>query len=134
MSHEPRFSLILWTTDIAALGRFLQAVGGLTLAEHHPGYARLIAGEAEIMLHSDESYRGHPWFEALQREGAARGIGTELRFAVADVLDSYALALRMGGLSLQPPYDDMDTRECQVMGPDGFLLTLWQPLQSSPLE
>lgn len=134
MSPDPRFGLILWSTDIATLGKFLEAVAGVTLAEHHPGYARLVAGDTEIMLHADESYRGHPWYEALHREGAARGIGTELRFLVPDVLDSYDLALRLGGLSVQPPYDDMGARECQVMGPDGFLLTMWQPLQSDPLE
>lgn len=134
MSDVPGFSLILWTTDIAALGRFLQTVAGVRLAEQHPGYARLFAGESEIMLHSDESYRGHPWYDALNREGAARGIGSELRFAVPDVLDSYARALRIGALSVQPPYDDLDTRECQVMGPDGFLVSLWQPIQSNPSE
>jgi len=134
MTSACSFGLILWTTDIDSLAKFLQSVAGVTIAEQHPGYARLIADNSEIMLHSDESYRGHPWYDALTREGAARGMGAELRFGVVDVVWSYDTALRLGGLGVQPPYDDNSIRECQVMGPDGFLLTLWQPLQSSPLE
>jgi catechol 2,3-dioxygenase-like lactoylglutathione lyase family enzyme len=125
---EGELGLILWTTDIAALAGFLQSVSGLELVEQHPGYALLAAGGSSIMLHSDESYRGHPWYEALAREGAARGIGVELRFNVPDVIARYDTALNLGGRPVQPPYDDNDIRECQIMGPDGFLVTLWQPL------
>ncbi|MBI5946522.1 MAG: hypothetical protein HY875_00095 [Chloroflexi bacterium] len=125
MDGDDAFGLVLWTTDIPALAGFLQQAGGMTLLEQHPGYASLRAGATTIALHADESYRGHPWYDALRREGAARGIGAELRVRVADVATAYATALRLGGQAVQPPYDDAGIRECQVMGPDGYLVSLW---------
>jgi hypothetical protein len=120
--------LVLWTTDIEALAGFLEAAGCASVRERHPGYARLDAGGAEILLHADEAYRGHPWFEALRREGAARGIGAEIRFGVADVRASYAGAVRKGGLAIHAPYESGGVLECLVMGPDGYLVSFWQPL------
>ena len=128
MSEEPTFSVILWTTDVPALAGFLEKVTGAVVEALHPGYASLRAGDSEIMLHADESYRGHPWYDALGREGAARGIGAELRFRVPDVAAGYSLALRAGAQAIAPPYDSGGVLECQVMGPDGFLLSLWQVL------
>ncbi len=125
MDDASAFGLVLWTTDIPALAGFLQQAAGMTVVELHPGYASLRAGATSIALHADESYRGHPWYDALHREGAARGIGAELRVQVADVAAAYATALRLGGLAVQPPYDDDGVRECQVMGPDGYLISLW---------
>ncbi|MGH2632437.1 MAG: VOC family protein [Tepidiformaceae bacterium] len=128
MSEEPTFSVILWTTDVPGLAAFLEKVTGAVVAALHPGYASLRAGTSEIMLHADESYRGHPWYDALMREGAARGIGAEMRFRVPDVEAGYSTALRAGAQAIAPPYDSGGVIECQVMGPDGFLLSLWQPL------
>jgi len=125
MDDASVFGLVLWTTDIGALAGFLQQVAGMTVVDVHPGYASLRAGATGIALHADESYRGHPWYDALHREGAARGIGAELRVRVVDVAEAYATALRLGGLAVQPPYDDGGIRECEVMGPDGYLITLW---------
>ncbi len=129
MRDNDGLGLILWTTDIAGLAQFLQLVAGLELAELHPGYALLRLGRAEVVLHADEAYRGHPWHDALGREGVARGIGAELRFRVGDVSARYDAALRIGGLAIQAPYDQDGLRDCQVMGPDGFLLSLWQPIE-----
>ncbi|MGI8424638.1 MAG: VOC family protein [Chloroflexota bacterium] len=127
MGEDSAFELVLWSTDVSRLAAFLQAVAGVDVLEHHPGYAVLAVGGARVLIHADESYRGHPWHDALHREGAARGIGAELRLRVSDVATRWARALRMGGLAVQPPYDDAGVRECQVMGPDGFLLCLWEP-------
>lgn len=125
MSDEGRLGIILWSTDVFALASFLEEVAGLESGERHPGFASLRAGESVIMIHADEAYRGHPWFRALTREGVARGIGAELRFRVKDASAAFAVALRKGGLSVTPPYEDAGRTECQVMGPDGFLLCLW---------
>lgn len=128
MVDEPSLSVILWTTDISALAGFLQRVIGAVVEALHPGYASLRVGQSTIMLHADESYRGHPWYDALGREGAARGIGAELRFRVPDVPAGYSAALRTGAQAIAPPYDAGGVLECQVMGPDGFLFSLWQPI------
>lgn len=125
MSDEGRLGVILWSTDVFVLTSFLEAVAGLEVAERHPGFASLRAGESTVMVHADEAYRGHPWFRALTKEGVARGIGAELRFRVASAEAAFAAALRQGGLSVTPPYADGVRTECQVMGPDGYLLSLW---------
>lgn len=126
MPDEPAFGLSLWTTDIAALSRFFELVAAMTVEARHPGYASLRANGARLILHDDESYRGHPWYEALHHEGVARGIGAEIRVEVADVEGAYAAALRIGALAIEAPCEVDGTRECQVMGPDGYLLALWQ--------
>jgi hypothetical protein len=131
MSEDGELSLILWTTDIAGLAQFLQSVAGLTVEALHPGYASLRVDGSRVVLHADEAYRGHPWYDALRREGVARGIGAELRFRVADVEAGYAAALRTGGLAIQAPYAQDGVCECQVMGPDGYVLSLWHPIDAS---
>jgi catechol 2,3-dioxygenase-like lactoylglutathione lyase family enzyme len=130
MTNDGIFGVVLWTTDIPALADFLVDVAGMELEQRIPGYASLLAGGVRISLHADETFRGHPWYDALTREGVARGIGAELRVRVDDVHNAYTLALRRGALAIEAPCDIDGTRECQVMGPDGYLVTLWQPLQS----
>ncbi len=124
---DTRLGLILWTTDITALGGFLTEVANARLIEQHPGFARLDLGGAEISLHADEADPGHPWYDALQDEGITRGIGAELRLRVDDVVATHALAEAAGAVTVMEPYDAGIARECQVMGPDGYLFTLWQP-------
>ena len=123
---EGEFGVALWATDVFGTATFLERVAGVTVEERHPGYARLRAGAAVITVHDDESYRGHPWYEALRREGAARGIGAELRFQVASAAEAFAEALKLGAQSIAAPYEYEGTLECQVMAPDGYLCSLWQ--------
>ncbi len=127
MNDDADFGVVLWTTDIPALCDFLADVGGMRVDQRMPGYATLHVNGARIVLHSDEAYKGHPWYDALVREGVARGIGAELRIRVRHVDNAYSRALNRGALAIEYPNDLDGTRECQVMGPDGFLLTLWQP-------
>lgn len=131
LSHESRFGVTLWATDVFRLADFLVRIAGLELEQRHPGYAALHAGEARITIHDDESYRGHPWYNALSREGVARGIGAELRFQVADVSRAFADARNFGAQSIAAPFEYEETLECQVLGPDGYVLSLWQPWKSS---
>ncbi|HEY5476681.1 MAG TPA: hypothetical protein VIK11_08185 [Tepidiformaceae bacterium] len=126
MADGSSLGLSLWTTNIAGLARFLEVVAGMTVEQLHPGYASLSINGSQIVLHDEDSYRGHPWYNALRNEGVARGIGAEIRIEVADVDDAYARGLRLGGLAVEGPCDVDDTRECQLMGPDGYLLTLWR--------
>jgi hypothetical protein len=126
VSADGTFGIILWSTDVFALATFLEDVAGLEVVEKHPGFASLRAGDSSVMIHADEAYRGHPWYQALAREGVARGIGAELRFRVDDVGRAFATAIRQGGLAVTPPYLDGESEECQVMGPDGFVISLWR--------
>jgi len=127
MTDSGQFALVLWTTDILALSGFLASVAGMTIDERHPGFAALRANGSRINLHADESMRGHPWYDALHRDGAARGIGAEIRVRVNDVEEQYGTALLIGGQPIEAPCEVDGTIECQVMGPDGFMLTLWEP-------
>ncbi|MBI2765136.1 MAG: hypothetical protein HYX53_04400 [Chloroflexi bacterium] len=127
MDGEADLSLVLWSTDIPGLVRFLERVAGVAVEAMHPGYAALRLGDSRLIVHGDEAYRGHPWYTALAREGVARGIGAEIRLRVDDASAAFSHALAMGGLSIQPPNEVEGTIECQVMGPDGFLMALWAP-------
>ena len=102
------------------------SAGALEYARH-PGFAELEAGGGRIVLHADDdAYRGHPWFDALRKEGAARGIGAEMRLRVANVDEAYRIAVKLGALAVQQPADVGDAYECQVMATDGFLISLWE--------
>lgn len=125
MAQTGALELVLWSTDIDGLVRFLSEVGRLTVVARHPGFAELDAGGATVVVHDDEALRGHPWFDALRKEGVVRGIGAEVRLRVSDPDEAYRAALRLGGLAIMPPYDLDGGRECQVMGPDGYLFTFW---------
>jgi len=127
MTSNASFGVVLWTTDIPALADFLVDIAGMQLDERIPGFASLRVDGARVYLHADETYRGHPWYDALAKEGVARGIGAEIRVEVQDVDGAYARALRRGALAIEAPCEVDGVRECQVMGPDGFLLSLWQP-------
>lgn len=131
MDTPSGFALTLWATDVYALADFIQAVSGFQVAERHPGFAVLRGSGVEIQVHADESYRGHPWYDALAREGVARGIGAEIRIQIADVLSSYRTALARGATAIAQPFEFEGTLECQVMGPDGYVLALWQVWESS---
>ncbi|MEO8538232.1 MAG: hypothetical protein ABI577_00735 [bacterium] len=131
MPETGGFGLTLWATDVFALADFLQAVAHLPIEQRHPGFALLRAGEVPVQIHDDESYRGHPWFDALRKEGMARGIGAELRFEVTSTEAAYREALKRGARGIAPPYEYEGTLECQLMGPDGYVLSLWQAWNSS---
>lgn len=126
-SDGPRLSVTLWTTDVFVLADFITRVAGCSVEQRHPGFALLHAGSTPIQVHDDESYRGHPWYDALAREGVARGIGAELRFQVNSCSDAYQEALKLGAQSIAPPFEYEETLECQVLGPDGYVFGLWQP-------
>lgn len=125
MTGQRSLGLALWATDVFALADFLGAVTGWEVVGRHPGFAVLEAGGQRVEIHADEAYRGHPWFAALAREGVARGIGAELRFQVDDAGRSYQESLKRGALAIAAPYEYEGGVECQVMGPDGYVLTLW---------
>ncbi len=126
MSQAP-LSVVLWATDLDSFVAFLTDVTGATLRTRHPGFAALALDGAEILLHSDESYPGHPWYQALSSEGMARGIGAEVRVRVDSVDARHQRALVLGYVSIQKPHVDEGVLTCQLMGPDGYFFTLWEP-------
>ncbi|MCC6959591.1 MAG: hypothetical protein IT301_07055 [Dehalococcoidia bacterium] len=134
MTANPSFGVTLWATDVFALADFLVAVAGMAVEQRHPGFAALSREGVAIQVHDDESFRGHPWYDALRREGVARGIGAELRFEVDSTDAAYSEAIRRGAIAIAPPYEYEGTRECLVMGPDGYVVSLWQAwnLSTSP--
>ncbi len=126
MPSGPELGVVLWATDLAGLTRFLVEVAGLRVEQSFPGYAELRAGDATVAIHSDDdAYKGHPWHAALGRDGAARGIGAELRLGVTDAEQAYRTALKLGAVAVMQPAEVDGAMECQVMGPDGFLFSLW---------
>lgn len=126
MAADGRFGVTLWSTDVFAMAEFLHRVAGAEIEQRHPGFAALRIGDIRLSVHDDESYRGHPWFQALSREGVARGIGIELRFQVESTSGAFAEARKLGAQSIAQPFEYEGTMECQVMGPDGYVLSLWQ--------
>jgi len=123
-STAPSLDAVLWTTDITALADFLAATAGVTIESKHPGFAVLRCGTSYLYLHSDDDAdRGHPWYSALRREGAARGIGAELRLPVVDAAAAYDEALARGAVGIYAPAEIDGGCEAQVMGPDGFFFT-----------
>lgn len=127
MQESPSLGLVLWTTDIGALSRFLVDVAGFEVVREFPGFARLHAWNAVVELHSDDDAdRRHPWYQALAREGAARGIGTEIRIGVPGVDAAFQTALNLGALAIRHPAEVHNVYEATVMGPDGYLITLWE--------
>ncbi len=125
------FELVLWSSDVPALVGFLEQVIGARVAEQFPGFADVRVDGFRIQVHADEAYRGHPWYESLAREGVARGIGCELRFRVEDVFAAYRRALAAGAVPVQPPYELDAALESVLVGPDGYLFTLWAPRSHS---
>ncbi len=125
MQNHPQLDIVLWSSDVFALADFLTAITGIDVLQRHPGYVAFEVGGMRLMLHADEAYRGHPWYDALRTEGAARGIGTELRFHVPDPESAYREALKRGAQGIAPPYDSGNGTECTVMGPDCYLISLW---------
>jgi catechol 2,3-dioxygenase-like lactoylglutathione lyase family enzyme len=126
MASEAVLGVVLWTTDIAALSRFLEQAAGMTVDERHPGFAALSREGSSVILHDDEAARAHPWYKALHHEGVARGIGAELHMRVEDVERAYRTAINLGGLAIQVPTPVEGGEECQVMGPDGYVFAFWR--------
>ncbi len=123
-------TIVLWSTDITRLSSFLESVAGAELEAKHPGFASLSIGGVRIEIHADEDYAGHPWFDALRHEGAARGIGSELRVQVDDVDAAWRKADSEGAATVQAPVDVGNGYECVVLGPDGYLISLHKPSNS----
>lgn len=129
MDSESPLGLTLWATDIEAMASFLQSICEFEVLERHPGFATVARGGAIIDIHADEDYRGHPWYDALQRDGAARGIGAEIRIRVEEVEAAYARALAAGAVALHGPYEQHPgALEAVIMGPEGYLFALWSPI------
>lgn len=128
MDAVPAVTVILWASRVPPLAAFLETVAGFEIVAQHPGFAALARDGARVEIHGDEAYRGHPWYDALHREGAARGIGAELRVRVEDVAAAYRRALSLGSSAVYAPYEAQEYEECQVLAPDGYMLSLWRPL------
>lgn len=128
MTDPLSLRVVLWTTDVARLADFFAKTAGFTVEDMHPGFALLALESQALELHGDEAYRGHPWYDALKKEGAARGIGAELRVQVRDVEAAYTTAIRIGGTAVYSPFADRGSVECQVLAPDGYLVSFWAPL------
>lgn len=126
MATQCQLGITLWSTDVFALADFLQQVAGLEMHQRHPGFAALRAGEAAVTVHDDESYRGHRGSrhsrEKASPAGSAPNSGSR---SIPSPIHSHWHASSAANQS-RPFGAETATLECQVMAPDGYVLSLWQ--------
>ena len=118
----PAFTVNLLVRDIDRAIRFYQAVLAALVHYSDPDFAALRVGEAELMLHADHTYEGHPWHDRLITSGEPRGLGAELRlFGVdPDVVEERA---RVAGAPIIMPSTTKahGWREVWLQDPDGYV-------------
>ncbi len=121
------FGVNLLVRDVLASVRFLLEVMGLEQVYSNDDFAILRHDGMEFMLHSDGTYHANPLL-ALTGDGAARGIGVELRLYGVDPDLAEARARDRGDAILQPATDKgHGLREAYIIDPDGYV---WVPGQA----
>ena len=84
-------------------------------------FGALKVGGAEVQLHADHAYEGHPWFPRLAG-GEPRGLGAELRLLGLDPVSIEEKSLRSGAKVVKPVTErGHGWREVMVEDPDGYV-------------
>lgn len=121
------FSLLV--SDVAASVKFATTVLGATLFFKTDKFAAMKFLGSEFMFHHDDTYRHNP-LSGFLAEGAARGIGVELRCYGVDPDLAEARARQHGYTVLAGCLDKPHgLRECIILDSDGYA---WLP--STPLK
>lgn len=117
----PAFMVNLLVRDIPRSVDFYVAVLEATVLYSDPDFAALRAGEADLMLHADHTYDGHPWYERLI-SSERRGLGAELRLFGIDP-DAVERRAQASGATVVVPSATKGHgwREVVVEDPDGYL-------------
>ncbi len=130
----PPFMANLLVRDVARSLEFYLGVLGAQAHYADPDFAAVRLGGAELMLHADHTYEGHPWEQRLaQNEG--RGLGAELRLLGVDP-DAVEKRAREGGWAIIQPATTKahGWREVMVEDPDGYVWAVGVPTQTSRPE
>lgn len=94
-------------------------------------FAALKRGNAQYMLHTDDTFRGNP-LHGLVATNEARGIGVELRIYDLDPDAAEERARKAGFTVLAGSMDKPHgLRECMILDDEGYL---WVPSRHLPKE
>ena len=117
-------SLNLLVGEIESAVTFAQEVLKAQVVYSDPDFAVLSGYGVEWMLHADHTYDKHPMGDSVSN-GAARGLGVELRLHGCDPEKAEQAALKNGYEVLSPATDmGHGLRESYIRDQDGYI---WVP-------
>jgi len=117
-------SLNLLVGEIESAVTFAQEVLKAQVVYSDPDFAVLSGYGVEWMLHADHTYDKHPMGDTISN-GAARGVGVELRLHGCDPEVAEQAALKNGYEVLSPATDKgHGLRESYIQDQDGYI---WVP-------
>lgn len=124
----PAFTVNLIVSEVSRSVAFYEGVLGAEAVYSDPDFAALKLRGADLMLHADHTYEGHPWHRRL-RSGEGRGLGAELRLFEVDPDEAEARARSRRAVVLQPATDrPHGWRETWLQDPDGYVWAVGTPL------
>lgn len=124
----------LLVSDVARSVSLQAALFGVTVEYQDTHFAALRFNGSRILLHSDWSYRNHPFGRAV--EGVVvRGQGVELRLYGADPDRAESLARSLDVVVVCAATDkEHGLREAYLMDPDGYVWVPSRPLPCAGAE
>jgi len=123
----PTFMANLLVRDIPRSVDFYASVLEATVLYSDPDFAALRVGRAELMLHTDHTYEGHPWHDRLIGN-EQRGLGAELRLFGVDPDGAEAHARAAGATIIMPATTKAHGwREVLLQDPDGYVWAIGIP-------
>jgi uncharacterized glyoxalase superfamily protein PhnB len=117
----PAFTVNLIVAEIERSVSFYGTVFEAEVRYEDPDFAALRLGKLDFMLHADDTFDKHPWYESLKAD-RERGLGAELRLLGVDPDEVESRARKAGAAILQPAADKSHGwREVWVQDPDGYV-------------
>jgi len=117
----PPFSVSLTVRDVARSVELYRTVLSAFIHYSDVDFAAIKIGGAEMMLHADHTYDGHPWYPQLTA-GERRGLGAELRLLGLEPEGVEERAQRSGAKVVKPVTErGHGWREVMVEDPDGYV-------------
>jgi catechol 2,3-dioxygenase-like lactoylglutathione lyase family enzyme len=121
------FDPMLFVDDVEATSRFLQDLLGLKSGHGGPEYEMLLDADGKLVLqlhHADADEHGSDHLP----DGAPRGAGVLLYYAVPDVKAAHRRAEAMGAAEGPPTYISQ-ARHTEFVAriPDGYAIAVFQP-------
>ena len=117
----PSFSVNLVVRDMPRSVAFYSDVLRALVHYSDPDFAAIKVAGAEVMLHTDHTYEGNPWYPRLANTDS-RGPGAELRLLGMDP-DATEGRARTAGAQIVKPATSRGHgwREVMVADPDGYV-------------
>jgi uncharacterized glyoxalase superfamily protein PhnB len=126
----PAFSLNLIVADVKKSLRWYEAVLEAFVHYSDEDFAAIKVGGADMMLHADHTYEGHPWHGKLAG-GERRGLGAEIRLLG---LDPDAVEERAHAATTEVIASAVNKghgwREVWIADPDGYVWAVGIPTVS----